>query len=90
MRSKASYSESPLHNLNSYTANILRAYVKDKTNNAKKSTKFCSYSKNVLIEDDMLDIIKDFVSNDDQFTRKTAMPQYKFLDLVNLVLTTTC
>ena len=73
MRSMASYNDSPLHNLNSYIANILRAYVKDKTNNVKKSTKFSSYSKNVLIEDDMLDIIKDFVNNDDQFTRKTAM-----------------
>ena len=37
---------------------------------------------------DMLDIIKDYV-NDDQFTRKMAIPQDKFLDLVNLVLTTT-
>ena len=37
---------------------------------------------------DTLNIIKD-VSNDDQFTRKTAVPQDKFLDLVHLVLTTT-
>ena len=37
----------------------------------------------------MLNIIKDYVNNDDQFTRKTAIPQDKFLDLVNLVLTTT-
>ena len=29
------------------------------------------------------------VNNDDQFTRKTVIPQDKFLDLVNLVLTTT-
>ena len=36
---------------------------------------------------DTLNIIKD-VSNDDQFTRKTAVPQDKFLDLVHLVLTT--
>ena len=34
-------------------------------------------------------IIKDNVNNDDQFARKTAIPQYKFLDLVNLVLATT-
>ena len=34
-----------------------------------------------------LNIIKDYV-NDDQFTRKTAIPQDKFFDLVNLVLTT--
>ena len=40
---------------------------------------------------DTLNIIKDYVNNDDdQFTRKTAIPQDKFLDLVNLALTTTC
>ena len=38
---------------------------------------------------DTLSIIKDYVNNDDQFTRKTAIPQVKFLDLVHLVLTTT-
>ena len=37
---------------------------------------------------DTLNIIKD-VNNDDQFVRKTAIPQDKFLDLVHLVLTTT-
>ena len=37
----------------------------------------------------MLNIIKDYVNNDDQFTWKTAISQDKFLDLVNLVLTTT-
>ena len=37
----------------------------------------------------MLNIIKGYVNNDDQFTRKTAIPQDKFLDLVSLVLTTT-
>ena len=36
-----------------------------------------------------LKMIKDYVNNDDQFTRKTAVPQDKFVDLVNLVLTTT-
>ena len=36
-----------------------------------------------------LNIIKDYVNNDNQFTRKTAIPQGKFLDLVHLVLTTT-
>ena len=34
-------------------------------------------------------MIKDYVNNDDQFTRKTAIPQDKLLDLVNLVLRTT-
>ena len=38
---------------------------------------------------DSLYIIKDYVNNDDPFTRKTAIPQDKFLDLVPLVLTTT-
>ena len=38
---------------------------------------------------DTLNIIKDYVKNDGQFTRKTAVPQDKFLDLVHLVLTTT-
>ena len=36
-----------------------------------------------------LNIIKDYVNNHNQFTRETAIPQDKFLDLVNLVLTTT-
>ena len=38
---------------------------------------------------DTLNIIKDYVNNDDQFTRKTAIPQDKFLDVVHLVLATT-
>ena len=38
---------------------------------------------------DTLNIIKDHVNNDDQFTKKTVIPQSKFFDLVNLVLTTT-
>ena len=37
---------------------------------------------------DMLNI-KDYVSNDDQFIRKTATPKGKFLDRVNLVLANT-
>ena len=37
---------------------------------------------------DALNVIKDYVNDDDQFTRKTAVPSYKFLDLVNPVLTT--
>ena len=35
---------------------------------------------------DTLNIINDYVNNDDKFTRKTAITQDKFLDLVNLVL----
>ena len=38
---------------------------------------------------DMLNIIKDYISNGDQFTRKTAISQDKFFDLFNLNLTTT-
>ena len=91
-----------------YMANILKSYVKDENNNAKNSTTFSNYTRNVPIEDDevmvlfdvtsaymnipiihMLNIIKDYVNNDDQFTRKTAIPQGKFLNLNNMVLTTT-
>ena len=38
---------------------------------------------------DTLNIIKNYVNNDNQFTGKTAVPQDKFLDVVSLVLTTT-
>ena len=103
-----SNSDYPLYNLNKYTANILKAYVKDENNNTKNSTTFSNYIINIPIEDDeimvsfgvtslhknipiidMLRIIKDYVNNDVQFTRKTAIPHNKFFDLVNLVLTTT-
>ena len=82
--------------------------LKYENNNAKNSTTFSNYIRNVPIEDDeimvsfdvtslytnipiidTLNIIKDYVHSDDQFARKTAIPQDKFLDLVNLVLTTT-
>ena len=43
---------------------------------------------NILIID-TLNKIKDYVNNDDQFTRKRTIPEDKFLDLVHLVLTTT-
>ena len=36
---------------------------------------------------DTLNIIKDYVNNDDQLNRKTTITQDKFLDPVNLVLT---
>ena len=108
IRPIVSYSGSQLYNLNKYIANILKVYVRDENNNAKNSTTFSNYTRNVPIEDDeimvsfkitsfytnipiidTLNIIKDYVNNDDQFTRKTAIPQGKFLDLVHLVLTTT-
>ena len=107
IRPIVSYRGSPLYNLSKYIANIFRAYVKDENNNAKNSTTFSNYIRNVAIEDDeimvsfditflyttipiidTLNIIKDYV-NSDQFTRKTAIPQDKFFDLVHLVLTTT-
>ena len=95
-----------MYNLNKYLANILKTYVKHENNNAKNSTTFSNYIRNVPIEDDeimvsfdvtslytnipiidTLNIIKDYFHSDDQFARKTAIPQEKFLDLVNLVLT---
>ena len=33
-------------------------------------------------------MVKDLVNNNDRFTMETAIPQGKFFDLVNLVLTT--
>ena len=88
-----SYIGSPLYNLNKYIANILKASVHYENSNAKKSTKFSNYIRNVLIQDDeimvsfgvtslytnipivdTLNIIKDYVNNDAQFTRKTAIP----------------
>ena len=47
-----------------------------------------SLYKNIPIID-KLNTIKDYVNNNDQFTRKTVALQEKLLDLVNLVLTTT-
>ena len=83
-------------------------YVRDENNNAKNSTTFSNYIRNVPIEDDKImvsfevtslytnipiidtvNILKDYVNNDDQFTRKTATPQDKFLDLIHSVLATT-
>ena len=97
-----------MYNLNKCIANFLKAYVKHENSNAKISTTFSNYIRNVPIEDDeimvsldvtslytnipiidTLNIIKDYVHSDDQFARKTAIPQDKFLDLVNPVLVTT-
>ena len=38
---------------------------------------------------DLLNKIKNYVNNGDKFTRKMAILEDKFLDLVNLLLTTT-
>ena len=52
LRPIVSYSGSPLYNLKKYRANILKAYVKNENNNAKNSTTFSSYIRNIPIEDD--------------------------------------
>ena len=52
IRPIVSYSGSLLYNLNKYMTNILKAYVKDENNNAKNSTTFSNYIRNVSIEDD--------------------------------------
>ena len=101
MRHIVSYSGSPLDNLNKYITNIVKAYVQEfitffsyirnvLTEHDKIMVPFdvfSLYTNNPL--NDTLNIVKDYVNNDDRFTRKTAMLEDKFLDLVNLVLTTT-
>ena len=71
--------------------------VKYENNNAKDSTMFVNYIRNVRIEYDeimvsfdvfslytnipiidMVNIIKYYANKDDQFTRKTTIPQDKF------------
>ena len=47
-----SCNDSLLYSLNKYIANILKTYVKDENNNAKNSTMFSNYIRNVPIEDD--------------------------------------
>ena len=49
-----SYSGSPLYKLNKHVASILKANVKDENDNAKNSTTFSNYSRNVPIEDDKI------------------------------------
>ena len=53
-----------------------------------RSFYFTSLFTNIPIID-TLSAIKDHANNNYQFITQTAIPQYKFLDLVNLVLTTT-
>ena len=97
IRPIVSYSDFPLYNHNKYIANILKAYVKDKNNNAKKFTKFSNYIINFPIEVDeimvsfyvtsfpiidTLNIMKYYANNDDHFPRKKAIPQESFLILL--------
>ena len=53
---------SPLCNLNEYIANILKAYVKAENSNAKNSTTFFNYIRNVPIEDDEIMVLFDVTS----------------------------
>ena len=51
-----------MYNLNKYIANILKTYVKHENNNAKNSTTFSNYIRNVLIEDDEIMVSFDVTS----------------------------
>ena len=62
IRPIVSYSGSPLSNLNKYIANILKAYVRDENSNAKNSTTFSNYIRNVPIEDDKIMVSFDVTS----------------------------
>ena len=62
IRPFVSYSGSPWYNLNKYIANILKAYVKHENINAKNSTTFSNYIRNVPIEDDEIMVSFDVTS----------------------------
>ena len=62
IRPLVSYSDTPLYNLNKYIANSLKAYVRDENNNAKNSTTFSNYIRNVPIEDDEIMVSFDITS----------------------------
>ena len=85
-------------------ANILKTYVKMKITMPKILPRFPFISEMFPLQMtssdvtslytnipmiDTLNIIKDYVNTNDQFTRKTDIPQDKFLHLVRLVLITT-
>ena len=86
-----------MYNLDKYIANILKGYVKDENDDGKNSTNYIknvpieeneivvlfnvtSLYTNIPIFD-TLSKIKDYVNNNDQFARETAIPQGKFLDV---------
>ena len=52
------------------------------------SSDVTSLYANILIID-TLNVTKEYVNNDDQLTRKMYILQDKFLDLINMALTTT-
>ena len=62
IRPIVSYSGSLQYNLNKYIANIFKAYVQDENNNAKNSTTFSNYIRNVPIEDDEIMVSSDATS----------------------------
>ena len=62
IRPIASYSGSLQYNLNKYIANIFKAYVQDENNNAKNSTTFSNYIRNIAIEDDEIMVSSDVTS----------------------------
>ena len=62
MHAIGSCSSSLFYKLNKYTANILKAYVKDENNNNKKSTTFSKCIRNVHIEDDEIMVLFDVPS----------------------------
>lgn len=61
---------------------------KDEDDEIMVSSDVTSLYANILIID-TLNITKEYVNNDDQLTRKMYILQDKFLDLINMVLTTT-
>ena len=97
-----SYSCSPPYNLNKYIANILKDENNNPKNSTAFSNLIRNVpidDDKIMILFDVtslytsipinINIIKDYVNKDDQFTRKTVIPQDKFLDLFHLVLTNT-
>ena len=61
---------------------------KDEDDEIMVSSDVTSLYANILIID-TLNITKEYVNNDEQLTRKMYILQDKFLDLINMVLTTT-
>ena len=77
-------------NYNAKNSSTFSNYIINVPIDKEKTVSFnvTSLYTNILIID-TLNIIKNYVNYDNQFTRKMAVPQDKFLDLVSLVLTTT-
>ena len=80
------YENSNSRNFTTFSNYIRNTPIED--NQIMLSFDVTSLQTNIPIIDTQ-NIIKNHVNSADQFTRKTAIPQNRFLDLVNLVLTTT-